>query len=108
FAREKMKHVEAVAMQTATIRTGRPPSRHSAKIPRRRTTGPWTTSLWRGEEAAPEAGRPRAGGDEASDEPPAAPADRGAGHQQGAAPRGGRRRSPRRGHAYVLIPSSLI
>src|SRR2546429_6555856 len=37
-AREKMKHVEAVAMHTATIRTGRPPSRHSAKIPRRRTT----------------------------------------------------------------------
>ena len=37
-ASEKMKHVEAVAMHTATMRTGRPPSRHSAKIPRRRTT----------------------------------------------------------------------
>ena len=28
WASEKMKHVEAVAMQSATITTGRPPSRH--------------------------------------------------------------------------------
>src|SRR5712692_4862638 len=37
-ASEKMKHVEASAMHTATTRTGRPPPRHCAKIPRPRTT----------------------------------------------------------------------
>ncbi len=49
-----------------------------------------------GEDAAPETGRPGAGGDEANDEPAAAPAHRCAGHQQDAAPAGGRRRSPPR------------
>src|SRR2546425_6417807 len=33
----KMKHVEAVAMHTAAIRTGAPPSRHCATMLRRRT-----------------------------------------------------------------------
>src|SRR5712691_3660608 len=37
-ASEKMKHVEASAMHTATTRTGRPPPRHCATIPRPRTT----------------------------------------------------------------------
>src|SRR5213594_4436955 len=36
-ASEKMKHVEASAMQTATATTGRPPSRHWATMLRRRT-----------------------------------------------------------------------
>src|SRR5882724_246119 len=35
-ASEKRKHVEASAMQTATATTGAPPSRHCAKMPRRR------------------------------------------------------------------------
>lgn len=34
-ASEKMKHVEAMAMHAATARTGRPPSRHCAKMLRR-------------------------------------------------------------------------
>jgi hypothetical protein len=38
WASEKMKHVEASAMHEATSRTGRPPSRHCAKMLRRRTT----------------------------------------------------------------------
>ncbi len=38
WAREKMKQVEAVAMQSETITTGRPPSRHWATMLRPRTT----------------------------------------------------------------------
>src|SRR5882672_3014144 len=37
WASEKMKHVEASAMHAATARTGRPPSRHCAKMLRRAT-----------------------------------------------------------------------
>src|SRR5215470_8902613 len=38
YASEKMKHVEAAAMQEATSTTGQPPSRHCATMLRRRTT----------------------------------------------------------------------